>query len=93
MLSFDPKVSVSMIGREAFANDAITAEVARRAAADVIGLNQDACSASRFHYVEVRSSRSMLTANSSSQPWARTPVTGPAPASCCRRAMCANSST
>jgi Acyl-CoA reductase (LuxC) len=52
MLSFDPKVSVSMIGREAFANHEITADVARRAAADVIGLNQDACSASRFHYIE-----------------------------------------
>jgi hypothetical protein len=52
MLSFDPKVSISMIGCEAFASNAITAEVARRAAADVIGLNQDACSASRFHYVE-----------------------------------------
>jgi hypothetical protein len=52
MLSFDPKVSISMIGCEAFASNAITVEVARRAAADVIGLNQDACSASRFHYVE-----------------------------------------
>jgi hypothetical protein len=52
MLSFDPKVSISMIGREAFASDDTTADVARRAAADVIGLNQDACSASRFHYVE-----------------------------------------
>jgi hypothetical protein len=52
MLSFDPKVSISMIGPEAFASADITAEVARRAAADVIGLNQDACSASRFHYVE-----------------------------------------
>jgi hypothetical protein len=52
MLSFDPKVSISMIGRETFASNEVTAEVARRAAADVIGLNQDACSASRFHYVE-----------------------------------------
>jgi hypothetical protein len=52
MLSFDPKVSISMIGCEAFASNEIAAEVARRAAADVIGLNQDACSASRFHYIE-----------------------------------------
>jgi hypothetical protein len=34
------------------ASDEITADIARRAAEDVIGLNQDACSASRFHYVE-----------------------------------------
>jgi hypothetical protein len=52
MLSFDPKVSISLVGVEAFASDATTADVAQRAAADVIGLNQDACSASRFHYVE-----------------------------------------
>jgi hypothetical protein len=52
MLSFDPKVSISMIGCEAFASSEMTAEIARRAADDVIGLNQDACSASRFHYVE-----------------------------------------
>jgi predicted Zn-dependent protease with MMP-like domain len=52
MLSFDPKVSISMIGVEAFASSEITEDIARRAADDVIGLNQDACSASRFHYVE-----------------------------------------
>jgi hypothetical protein len=52
MMSFDPKVSISLIGREAFESEATTREVAGRAAADVTGLNQDACSASRFHYVE-----------------------------------------
>mgnify|MGYP003700490061 CR=1 FL=1 len=52
MVSFDPKVSISLIGRETFESEAVTREIAERAAADVIGLNQDACSASRFHYVE-----------------------------------------
>lgn len=52
MMSFDPKVSISMIGDEAFASDEQTREVAQRAAADVVGFNQDACSASRFHFVE-----------------------------------------
>ena len=52
MVSFDPKVSVSMIGRAAFDSDDSVKEVAARAAADVIGWNQDACSASRFHYLE-----------------------------------------
>lgn len=52
MISFDPKVSISMIGNAAFDSDATVAEVAAAAAADVIGWNQDACSASRFQYVE-----------------------------------------
>ncbi|MFA5494862.1 MAG: acyl-CoA reductase [Porticoccaceae bacterium] len=52
MVSFDPKVSVSMIGKAAFDSPDTTRDVAMKAAADVIGWNQDACSASRFHYVE-----------------------------------------
>ncbi|HLS97611.1 MAG: acyl-CoA reductase [Porticoccaceae bacterium] len=52
MVSFDPKVSVSLIGNAAFSSAETVKEVAARAAADVIGWNQDACSASRFHYVE-----------------------------------------
>lgn len=52
MISFDPKVSVSMIGNAAFDSAETIAEVAAAAAADVIGWNQDACSGSRFQYVE-----------------------------------------
>lgn len=52
MVSFDPKVSISMIGREAFASRQTLEQAAQRAAADVITLNQDACSCSRYQFVE-----------------------------------------
>lgn len=52
MISFDPKVSASLIGKAAFASVETLREVARGAAADVIGWNQDACSASRFQFVQ-----------------------------------------
>ena len=52
MVSWDPKTSISMIGREAFASDAILADVAARAATDATLMNQDACIASRYQYVE-----------------------------------------
>ena len=52
MISFDPKVSVSMIGSAVFDSADTIKAVAEAAAADVIGWNQDACSASRFQFVE-----------------------------------------
>jgi len=52
LVSFDPKSSISMIGREAFASKETLAEVAERAAADVSVFNQEACVASRFVFVE-----------------------------------------
>ena len=52
LISFDPKTSISMIGREGFANDAVIAEVAEAAAADATVFNQDACLASRFIFAE-----------------------------------------
>src|SRR5690606_12334550 len=52
MVSFDPKVSVSLIGRAVFDSAESIRDVATKAAADVIGWNQDACSASRFQFVE-----------------------------------------
>jgi Acyl-CoA reductase (LuxC) len=52
LISFDPKTSISMIGREAFASDEILTEVAELASADVMTLNQEACVASRFQFVE-----------------------------------------
>jgi len=52
LVSFDPKTSISMIGKEAFASDEALDAAAELAASDVMILNQEACVASRFVYVE-----------------------------------------
>ena len=52
LVAFDPKTSISMIGREAFASDAVLAEVAERGASDATMMNQQACVSSRFQFVE-----------------------------------------
>ncbi len=52
LVAFDPKTSISLIGREAFASDDVLADVADRAAADVTLMNQQACASSRFQFVE-----------------------------------------
>ncbi|KXF48800.1 long-chain-fatty-acyl-CoA reductase [Rhodococcus sp. SC4] len=52
LVSFDPKTSISMVGREAFASGAALEAVAELAATDVMVLNQEACVASRFIFVE-----------------------------------------
>jgi Acyl-CoA reductase (LuxC) len=52
LVSFDPKSSISMIGREAFASEQTMAEVADRLAADTTVFNQEACLASRYAFVE-----------------------------------------
>jgi len=52
LVAFDPKSSISMIGREAFASDASLEEIAERAAADATLMNQQACTASRFQFIE-----------------------------------------
>jgi hypothetical protein len=52
LISFDPKVSISMIGAEALSTPEGIAETASRAAADVMVFDQDACSASRYQFVE-----------------------------------------
>ena len=52
LISFDPKTSISMIGREAFAEGADIEDVAERAAIDATPWNQSACVASRFQFVE-----------------------------------------
>src|SRR5262249_18428725 len=63
LVSFDPKSSISMIGREAFASDDTVAEVAERLAADTTIFNQEACLASRYAFVEgERSQVEMLCA-------------------------------
>ena len=52
LVSFDPKSSISMIGREALDSDESIADVAERTAADTTVFNQEACLASRFVFVE-----------------------------------------
>ena len=51
-LTFNPRYGVSLIGREALADDAALGAAARLAAADVLVWNQRACIASLVHYVE-----------------------------------------
>ena len=57
LVSFDPKTSISMVGREAFASDEALDLAADLAAADVMMLNQEACVASRFIFVEADRAR------------------------------------
>src|SRR5262249_30132325 len=52
LVSFDPKTSISMVGREAFASEEALDLAADLTSADVMTLNQEACVASRFQYVE-----------------------------------------
>jgi hypothetical protein len=52
LVSFDPKTSISMVGRQAFASDEALDRAADLAATDVMTLNQEACVASRFQFVE-----------------------------------------
>jgi hypothetical protein len=52
IVSFDPKVSMSMLGKEAYDNDETLDDAVERAANDVAIFNQDACVASRFIYAE-----------------------------------------
>lgn len=52
LISNDPKVSMSMIGHEAFESEEILREVVRRGATDALSFNQDACNASRYQFVE-----------------------------------------
>lgn len=52
LVSFDPKSSISMIGRESFGSDESISQIAELAAEDITVFNQDACLASRFIFVE-----------------------------------------
>ena len=54
LVAFDPKTSISMIGKEALASPEWIADSAERAAIDSTSYNQAACIASRFHYVEAK---------------------------------------
>jgi hypothetical protein len=52
LISFDPKTSISMIGREALVSDETMDDIAERVAADTTIFNQEACLASRFVFIE-----------------------------------------
>jgi Acyl-CoA reductase (LuxC) len=52
LVSFDPKTSISMVGREAFDSEQSLDLAADLASGDVMTLNQEACVASRFQFVE-----------------------------------------
>ena len=52
MVAFDPKVSTSMIGREAHVSEETQRKVAELSAIDIQLLDQEACAAPRFQYVE-----------------------------------------
>jgi hypothetical protein len=52
LVSFDPKTSISMVGKEVFASDEMIAEAAELNARDVSILNQEACVCSRFTFLE-----------------------------------------
>ena len=52
LISFDPKSSISMIGREVFDREESIAEVAEKLAADTTVFNQEACLTSRYAFVE-----------------------------------------
>jgi hypothetical protein len=51
LISLDPKRSVSIIGREAFASEKVTREVGLRLATDIGALNQEGCVNARVIYV------------------------------------------
>lgn len=52
LVSFDPKTSISMVGKEAFASKETLELAADLASADIMILNQEACVSSRFQFVE-----------------------------------------
>ncbi|MGO4169322.1 acyl-CoA reductase [Novosphingobium sp. YAF33] len=52
LITQDPKLSGTIIGREAFADDATMKQVARRLALDIGAQNQEGCVSARVIYVE-----------------------------------------
>jgi hypothetical protein len=52
LVSFDPKTSISMVGREAFRSEESLVEAAMLNAGDVAMANQEACVCSRFTFIE-----------------------------------------
>jgi Acyl-CoA reductase (LuxC) len=52
LVSFDPKTSISLIGKEAFQSEAVLDQAAEAAADDATLMNQQACTASRYQFIE-----------------------------------------
>lgn len=52
LITLDPKLSGTIIGKEAFADEATLASVARRLALDIGAQNQEACVSARVVYVQ-----------------------------------------
>lgn len=52
LVSFDPKNSISMLGRDIFASEQALSAAAALAAADATFFNQAACASARFQFVE-----------------------------------------
>lgn len=52
LVAFDPKTSISYIGREAFASEETLKQVAEWGAVDATCFNQQACVSSRFQFIE-----------------------------------------
>ncbi|MGA8708536.1 MAG: acyl-CoA reductase [Steroidobacteraceae bacterium] len=52
LVTFDPKTSISFIGREVFESEQKLEEVAELAAVDATPFNQGACVSSRFQFIE-----------------------------------------
>lgn len=92
LVAFDPKTSISMIGREAFASDAALAEVAERAATDATIMNQQACASSRVQFVEGSLEQSTAIARCCRRGWACSATPARRSAARCRPS-CATRST
>jgi hypothetical protein len=52
LITLDPKLSSTIIGKEAFSSDAVMREVAERAAVDIGHRNQEACHNARVVYIQ-----------------------------------------
>ncbi|MFW9916494.1 MAG: acyl-CoA reductase [Candidatus Thorarchaeota archaeon] len=52
LITFDPKLSISVLGKEVFANRLTLATAVERAAFDILAFNQEGCVCSRYQFVE-----------------------------------------
>ncbi|MFX0113918.1 MAG: acyl-CoA reductase [Candidatus Hodarchaeota archaeon] len=52
LITFDPKLSISILGKEIFENQLTLATAVERAALDILAFNQEACVSSRYNFVE-----------------------------------------
>jgi Acyl-CoA reductase (LuxC) len=52
LVAFDPKTSISLVGKEAFESESVLRAVADLSAADATLVEQEACASSRYQFVE-----------------------------------------